>query len=897
MSLSTTQYGYIVDPMVPFTDDKGKTIKNGFIRVFMAGTSTPVLTYRNYDGATNQEKIELDNSGRVKHNVIGSKGSLYKVVVYNILHSQENPLLTVDKIAVLGASINATGSTIVTGLDSVTVQEENFLKATVEGTGVELALDPTEVTSEVSTIGDAATAAPDYVVPLLEKTGTEDGKKISLANLFKFALDWISRLATTVTSFASGDYFAVSNTTNGARKMSKDTLLELTAQNALAGNAAIAFVPNETNAVAGFPYAYGGKVYVAKENYNGAWDGSKFTQIPLSDISFLAKSPYIAANQSSNPLHLSDLVGNFATLVQRTSSTTIDDFPSEYPVGGSGNEAFGVLVALRNKAQGSTVVDFQILQHFVSGKRWVRWYSSASHQWTNWSYFKSAQDELSVKTPYPFIFTNYGTNPADLNNIKENCDYIVMRSSGTTTQNFPSDFPTDSSNMSLLSVRISYTTTAKTTFVVTQKLSSPLLNKYWFRYYSSASGTWTTWLAPAPPDVTEVKTPFIVTNYDTNPADLNDIKENCDYLVMRSASTATLNFPSDFPTDSSNFSMLSVRKAYTTTSRTTHLVLQFLESPLLGKKWFRSFASAAGTWSAWSRQDSLTKIITIGSGGMFATLRAGFEYANTRRDVEIHVLPGTYDLIVEFADKLPTISSSNRCVNYVGKGMRVIFYDGAKVVANFDNSGGTYTAAQWDAIQDYFEPFRCSDSDCTIENLNIETSNCRYCVHDECGGSTTPYAHKFINCHMKHNSTQSGKTYMACIGGGLGLHGSIVVDGGEYESYTTEGISEIDSGDPTSAQRAISYHNDSASAAKSSVVIKNVYIHDRGYIEVKSRGSSTEKTRFLVSGVSSGLPPLEICSSGYSNFNCEFLEWNSEKRLNFHWELLTASTCELVADS
>lgn len=290
MSLSTTQYGYIVDPMVPFTDDKGKTIKNGFIRVFMAGTSTPVITYRNYDGATNQEKIELDNSGRVKHNVIGSKGSLYKVVVYDAHHSQETPILSVDKIAVLGASINASGATIVTGLDSVTVPEENFLKATVEGTGVELALDPTEVTSEVSTIGAAETAAPDYVVPLLDKTGTGDSKKISLANLFKFALDWISRLTTTVTSFASGDFIAVSNTTNGARKMSKDTLLELTAQNALAGNVAPEFVPNVTNAVSGMPYVHDGVVYVAKEDYFGVWDNTKFSATPMGNVALLSSA-------------------------------------------------------------------------------------------------------------------------------------------------------------------------------------------------------------------------------------------------------------------------------------------------------------------------------------------------------------------------------------------------------------------------------------------------------------------------------------------------------------------------------------------------------------------------------------------------------------------------------
>lgn len=293
MSLSTTQYGYIIDPMVPFTDDKGKTIKNGFIRVFMAGTSTPVITYRNYDGATNQEKIELDNSGRVMHNVIGSKGSLYKVVVYNILHSQENPLLTVDKIAVLGASVNASGATIVTGLDSVTVQEENFLKATVEGTGVELALDPTEVTSEVSTIGAAETAAPDYVVPLLDKTGTGDSKKILLANLFKFALDWISRLATTISSFASGDFIAVSNTTNGTRKMSKDTLLELTAQNALAGNVAPAFDPTRDNTnpyKAGESVTYGGKTYTFKVDHYGAWDAN---DVRLSSVADYLDAGYL----------------------------------------------------------------------------------------------------------------------------------------------------------------------------------------------------------------------------------------------------------------------------------------------------------------------------------------------------------------------------------------------------------------------------------------------------------------------------------------------------------------------------------------------------------------------------------------------------------------------------
>ena len=360
MSLSTTQYGYIVDPMVPFTDDKGKTIKNGFIRVFMAGTSTPVLTYRNYDGATNQEKIELDNSGRVKHNVIGSKGSLYKVVVYNILHSQENPLLTVDKITVLGASINASGATIVTGLDSVTVQEENFLKATVEGTGVELALDPTEVTSEVSTTSDAVTAAPDYVVPLLGKTGTEDSKKISLANLFKFALDWISRLATTITSFASGDFIAVSNTTDGARKMATSKLLELTAQNSLAGNVAEEFEPGVTEAKSGYPYIYEGALYVAKVDYQGVWDASKFEQRDIfkflgelsQSLRFALNIVYPSKDDSGTDVKLVDEEGNVLAIISdeglKAKYFDSSSVPFQYPSPSSSNNCIHLVDSLGN---------------------------------------------------------------------------------------------------------------------------------------------------------------------------------------------------------------------------------------------------------------------------------------------------------------------------------------------------------------------------------------------------------------------------------------------------------------------------------------------------------------------------------------------------------------------
>ena len=114
-------------------------------------------------------------------------------------------------------------------------------------------------------------AANDYMVLDGATAGT---RKITPANLATWILGKISSLATTVTSFASGDFIAVSNTTIGASKMSKDTLLELTAQNALVGNVAPAFDATRTSEnpyKAGESVVYEGKTYLFKVDHYGAW--------------------------------------------------------------------------------------------------------------------------------------------------------------------------------------------------------------------------------------------------------------------------------------------------------------------------------------------------------------------------------------------------------------------------------------------------------------------------------------------------------------------------------------------------------------------------------------------------------------------------------------------------
>lgn len=173
MALNTNTYGYVIDPLFSFCDQGGKTIANGYVRVFRAGTSTPVLTYRNFDGAFNAETIELDNSGRTMTKVIASKGDLYKVCVYDAEHSQEDPILTVDKVAVIGASVNATN--IVQGMNDVA--GSGWIKSVSAGDTANVSLDPTGVSDHVETFAQFE-AHEQYKVPLVKNDGSQADAKL-----------------------------------------------------------------------------------------------------------------------------------------------------------------------------------------------------------------------------------------------------------------------------------------------------------------------------------------------------------------------------------------------------------------------------------------------------------------------------------------------------------------------------------------------------------------------------------------------------------------------------------------------------------------------------------------------------------------------------------------------
>lgn len=96
--------------------------------------------------------------------------------------------------------------------------------------------------------------------------------------------------------FVEGNYFGVDTpsvtkrvSANLVAKQSSVAALQTKTMN-ISASIAPEFVPNSTNAVANELYMHEGVLYKAKEDYNGPWEGSKFTAIAASDAFIKRKS-------------------------------------------------------------------------------------------------------------------------------------------------------------------------------------------------------------------------------------------------------------------------------------------------------------------------------------------------------------------------------------------------------------------------------------------------------------------------------------------------------------------------------------------------------------------------------------------------------------------------------
>ena len=225
------------------------------------------------------------------------------------------------------------------------------------------------------------------------------------------------------------------------------------------------------------------------------------------------------------------------------------------------------------------------------------------------------------------------------------------------------------------------------------------------------------------------------------------------------------------------------------------------------------------------------EIVTCGSTRKYKKLVDAIEYINTKGNCDLFIDSGEYDIISEIGEEnLQNYIKSNSSGHglLIGKNNRLYFESGAIVKCEYTGDN------------------RIVNRDFSIFNVSTKTDfgdfeihggifigkNIRYIIHDEATG-ISQYTHKYFNCQMKLNNTNNPNwSSKQCIGGGLGQNGTIIIDGGIYESIGIE--NQNDKG-------VITYHNPdhgTSSIFKNLVVIKNVYF-ENGTCYVSCLGDDT----------------------------------------------------------
>lgn len=264
---------------------------------------------------------------------------------------------------------------------------------------------------------------------------------------------------TAKTSFASGDKIPVVNGST-ATAMSKDTLLELTAQNALAGNVAPAFDPDKEGGYKKFEkVVYGGIVYKAKNDIaeGTPWSAADWNAIGIANYNL---------KDYGNVANTEDL-NDF----KNPGIYYVEDNTANAPVSGSNSRGWLVVFGTSNIAD-------QIFIRIYNGEIYKRVFRSGS--WNDWSttfagysYYKGAMPST--------IDTNYAEGL-----------WSVVKSAGVAIGGtYPSDIDTTKAMHLLVEVG----SVANVQNYVYQTLFNLDTKRYYYR--TRISSAWSDWISIA----------------------------------------------------------------------------------------------------------------------------------------------------------------------------------------------------------------------------------------------------------------------------------------------------------------------------------------------------------------------------------------------------------------
>lgn len=276
-------------------------------------------------------------------------------------------------------------------------------------------------------------------------------------------------------------------------------------------------------------------------------------------------------------------------------------------------------------------------------------------------------------------------------------------------------------------------------------------------------------------------------------------------------------------------------------------------------------------WSEWRKICSsfdipITIVVDKSGAGDYTSLTKAINYAISKKNTTIIVNDGEYDIEDEFIKEYGStfFDNPNNSGLVLKNGIHLIFSSNSKVVFNYTGTNTT--------ILTLFSPFNIGGS-ATIENLNIETSRCRYCIHEDLGGITNKYEVKYIGCNFKMDNRDNEQwSAKQCIGGGLGTNGYVIITDCYFNSLKLDSEEWIAS---------VTYHNDWSETAngKCNVVIKNNYFGDYNGLSLRYHGVTTKISNFIVTN-NSLAHSIDIRpeTSTDTIVNIEVKQWNNDIR-------------------
>lgn len=436
----------------------------------------------------------------------------------------------------------------------------------------------------------------------------------------------------------------------------------------------------------------------------------------------------------------------------------------------------------------------------------------SSQNWGDWS-------KLDRKSFNKLIdASNFNEILPDLNNITSESTYILnFSANGDKPLNYPTLQSQDYGTYQLLKTYV--TRNEENNANLRVQILQTSTNTY-YRYNSGSK--WSGWNETRTIQNTCVE----VGNYETLLPDLNNINKTMTFSLLFGNSET--NLPLNLPVHPNG--NIDTLQHFAFNNNRAIQIYYTVDNIYYRYKYNNIWRD----WKTYSieflKNADVPKIFYIGANEQYTSLKEGIEEAVKYPNSTVYVKEGTYDLYEEFGgDEYFNNYSSSSSVRgiYLSNNVHVIFSSNSKVVFN-------YAGNNQDVMQT-FSPFNSAGSGFTLENCTIESSRCRYSVHDERGSSSVSYKNHYKNCKMTNDSTNGG--YIQCIGGGLGRNGEIIIENCEFSNPNANATTGI-----------VSYHNNNSSTdtqSKSRIIVKDNYFKE-GTFRLSWCGVSTLITDCLV---------------------------------------------------